>query len=163
MASTPPSHDQTAAGAIGILIPVFNDWTALGELLHALDRSLAGHHLRATVYVVDDGSTTGPGADFPRQGLPSLERIEILSLRRNLGHQRAIAIGLAYVEGQQGRCQTLVVMDGDGEDDPDDVPRLLEQVRREGGKRSSSPSGPGGRNHGRSGCSTPDTARCTSP
>ena len=27
MASTPPSHDQTAAGAIGILIPVFNDWT----------------------------------------------------------------------------------------------------------------------------------------
>jgi polyisoprenyl-phosphate glycosyltransferase len=135
MASTPPSHDQTAAGAIGILIPVFNDWTALGELLHALDRSLAGHHLRATVYVVDDGSTIDPGPDFPRQELPSLERIEVLALRRNLGHQRAIAIGLAYVEGQQGRCQTLVVMDGDGEDDPDDVPRLLEQVRREGGEK----------------------------
>ena len=61
----------------------------------------------------------------------ALRRIDVLRLRRNLGHQRAIAIGLAYVEDclQAG---AVVVMDGDGEDDPADVPRLLERLDEEG-------------------------------
>jgi hypothetical protein len=47
-----------------------------------------------------------------------------LALRRNVGHQRAIAIALAFVDEQRSP-DTLVVMDGDGEDAPEDVPRLL--------------------------------------
>ncbi len=49
----------------------------------------------------------------------------VLRLRRNLGHQRAIAIGLAYLEAESPACQLVVVMDSDGEDDPQDVPRLI--------------------------------------
>ena len=62
---------------------------------------------------------------------PRCARIDVLRLRRNLGHQRAIAVGLAYIED----ClppDAVVVMDGDGEDDPADVPRLLERLEEEG-------------------------------
>jgi polyisoprenyl-phosphate glycosyltransferase len=64
----------------------------------------------------------------------ALKRVEILELRRNLGHQRAIAIGLAYIHANEP-CQAVVVMDGDGEDDPNDVPRLIEQYRHCNGKK----------------------------
>ena len=61
----------------------------------------------------------------------ALRRIDVLRLRRNLGHQRAIAVGLAYVE-ECLHADAVVVMDGDGEDDPADVPRLLERLDEEG-------------------------------
>ena len=49
---------------------------------------------------------------------------ETLRLRRNLGHQRAIAIGLAHVQQATG-CDAVVVMDSDGEDTPEGVAQLL--------------------------------------
>jgi hypothetical protein len=63
----------------------------------------------------------------------ALIHVDVLELRRNLGHQRAIAVGLAYVEANES-CASLVVMDGDGEDDPKDVPRLLAHYNAEGGQ-----------------------------
>ena len=57
----------------------------------------------------------------------------MLQLRRNLGHQRAIAVGLAYAE-EHDPCDVVVIMDGDGEDDPKDVPRLLACCRQAGGR-----------------------------
>jgi hypothetical protein len=64
----------------------------------------------------------------------AITKVEILELRRNLGHQRAIAIGLAYIHANEP-CQAVLVMDGDGEDDPRDVPRLIEHYRKLGGKK----------------------------
>jgi len=75
------------------------------------------------------GPTATVLSSAPATTFGALTRIEILELRRNLGHQRAIAIGLAYVHANEP-CQAVLVMDGDGEDDPDDVPRLIEQYRR---------------------------------
>jgi hypothetical protein len=115
-----------------VLIPVFNDWASLARLLTELDQVLAAVDRQADVLVVDDGSTTEPhDLDEPWR-FTALKRIDVLALRRNLGHQRAIAVGLAYVEDclQTG---PVVVMDGDGEDDPADVPRLLDRVEELGG------------------------------
>jgi hypothetical protein len=60
--------------------------------------------------------------------LAAIRQIRVLRLRRNLGHQRAIAVGLAYAEANLP-CRAVVVMDSDGEDDPRDVPRLLQQCQ----------------------------------
>jgi hypothetical protein len=49
-----------------------------------------------------------------------------LRLRRNLGHQRAIAIGLCFVQ-QERDCAAVLVMDADGEDKPEDVPKLIQR------------------------------------
>lgn len=109
-----------------VLLPIFNDWTALEKLLGILDRVSSEHGLSFEVLVVDDGSTIAAGEGFAQQGFKSFESVQILRLRRNLGHQRAIAIGLAYVEDRIP-CQAVILMDSDGEDDPRDVPRLLKK------------------------------------
>ncbi len=129
-----PSHEnrrEDGAGSIVILIPVFNDWSSLAQLLPDLDSVLAAHNLEAEVLVVDDGSTVGPEDFLDPDTFIALARIDILRLRRNLGHQRAIAVGLAYVEDCL-RSRAVVVMDGDGEDDPSDVPRLLKRLEEVG-------------------------------
>ena len=117
-----------------ILVPVYNDWVAFNLLLAHLDVVLTAEGLHAGVLAVDDGSSDPrvQGASSPT--FQSLRSVDVLPLRRNLGHQRALAVSLAYVE-DHGRCEALVVMDGDGEDDPRDVPRLLERCRAEDGRK----------------------------
>jgi polyisoprenyl-phosphate glycosyltransferase len=125
------SLGDSDSDGILILIPVFNDWDSLVQLLTKLDCVLSAHFLAADVLIVDDGSTVDCERELEEQSFTALRQIDVLTLRRNLGHQRAIAVGLAYVED---RLETgpLVVMDGDGEDDPADVPRLLERLGEAG-------------------------------
>src|SRR5260370_24032594 len=60
----------------------------------------------------------------------ALRAVGILQLRRNLGHQRAIAVGLVYVY-ENIPCSAVVVMDADGEDRPPDIHALLEKFNQE--------------------------------
>jgi len=106
-----------------VLIPIYNDWAAAGLLLPRLDQVLGDAGLTADVLLIDDGSTVAP-THLPGHDWRALDCIEVLSLRRNVGHQRAIAIALAFVERHRSP-DAVVVMDGDGEDAPEDVPRLL--------------------------------------
>jgi hypothetical protein len=79
--------------------------------------------------LVDDGSTTrAPDALEFRP--VHLTRVQVLHLRRNLGHQRAIAVGLAHIH-QTLAPRYTVVMDGDGEDGPQDAARLLSHCEQE--------------------------------
>jgi hypothetical protein len=119
---------------LAVLTPIYNDWAALGTMIMALDRELASQGRSATILVADDGSQETPGAIGGETDLAAITAVEILHLRRNLGHQRAIAIGLAFLEAHS-TCDAVVVMDGDGEDRPEDVNRLLQQLDREGGER----------------------------
>jgi glycosyltransferase involved in cell wall biosynthesis len=107
-----------------ILIPVFDEWGAASPLLGALDTALAQTDWQVSVLLADDGSNIDMPSDLLTAPMSSIERIDVLRLRRNLGHQRAIAIGLAYLESRNEH-DAVVVMDGDGEDSPADVPRLL--------------------------------------
>jgi glycosyltransferase involved in cell wall biosynthesis len=117
-----------------VMLPVYNDWVAFGMLLTDLDSVLAAAGRKARVLAVDDGSAARPESE-PWGGRPfrALRQVEVLELRRNLGHQRAIAVGLAYAEACDP-CDAVVVMDSDGEDDPRDVPRLLDRCEAEGGR-----------------------------
>jgi hypothetical protein len=120
------------ADEVTVLIPVYNDWESLAELVPRLDDALKGYGVRANVLVVDDASSVPPTPVSIHDELGAIRIIDVLSLRRSLGHQRAIAIGLAYLEDRVD-CQTVVVMDADGEDAPEDVPRLLTKLEEEGG------------------------------
>ena len=83
---------------------------------------------------VDDCSLTPAPADFVQSELRNVSALETLRLRRNLGHQRAIAIGLCFIHAERP-CDAVLVMDADGEDKPEDVPRLIEMFRRESGRK----------------------------
>lgn len=114
-----------------ILVPVYNDWESLRLLLERLDGALSRAGIRADVLVVDDASPQESGDLATRY--QAIDNVRILPLRRNLGHQRAIAVGLAYVH-EHCPCDAVVVMDADGEDDAADVPRLIEACRAESGR-----------------------------
>jgi len=130
MSGSTSSEPEAPNDRLVVLIPVFNDWGSLELLLNNLDQVMRAHHIEADLWIVDDGSTIPPDETFSTATYQSLKRVEVLKLRRNLGHQRAIAIGLSYVEANVP-YRAVVVMDGDGEDDPGDVPRLVQKCREE--------------------------------
>ncbi|HTW64603.1 MAG TPA: glycosyltransferase [Bryobacteraceae bacterium] len=114
-----------------IVIPVFNDWHAVALLLPALDHALGDCRMRVEVLLVNDGSTQAFEPALLPQHFEHLNAVNILHLRRNLGHQRAIAVGLVHIH-QHLACEAVVVMDGDGEDRPRDVMRLIDEFGRNG-------------------------------
>lgn len=122
-------HDPT--NRLVILIPVFNDWQAVALLLPALDHALADCPLRIEVLLVDDGSTQALEPLLVAQDFEKLDVVQILHLRGNMGHQRAIAVGLVHVH-RYLPCAAVVIMDGDGEDRPRDARRLIEDFGRYG-------------------------------
>ena len=113
-----------------IVTPMYNDWAAARRLLTHLS-ALAGElGTRLSAIVVDDGSTEDGGFDAAFVAtLSGIARLEVVELVANLGHARAIAVGLAYAAKERA-AGAVVVMDSDGEDRPDDLPRLLEASRR---------------------------------
>lgn len=108
------------------VLPVFNDAAPalrlLGELRAALD-GLVGPG-KALALLVDDGSLE-PVVPATQGTL----KVGVLRLRANLGHQRAIATGLAFVARWVRPDAVVVVMDADGEDRPEDAARLLRETR----------------------------------
>jgi hypothetical protein len=106
-----------------IVIPVYDDWESVACLLPEVDRQLIQANVQADILIADDGSQQRQPATWklPWSGIRTLR---ILTLKRNLGHQRAICVALCHLNQQVG-WQQVLIMDGDGEDSPSDVPRLL--------------------------------------
>ncbi len=123
-----------ATGALVVLMPVFNDWESVALLIPRLDATLRQCGPESRLVLVDDASTESPPDKWTDGPLESIRSIEILRLARNLGHQRAIAIGLAYVQ-QTVPCRAVVVMDADGEDRPEDVLTLVKRMGQEHDRR----------------------------
>jgi hypothetical protein len=108
-----------------ILIPLYNDWASAAALLPAIDASLSKAGLTGEVAFIDDGSATAQPVTFGSGPFRALSSCTVVALRMNLGHQRALAVGLAWAEARRS-APFIAVMDGDGEDAPDDLVRLLE-------------------------------------
>jgi glycosyltransferase involved in cell wall biosynthesis len=103
-----------------VLMPVYEDVEASSLLFRRLVEQLGGELF---IVAVDDGSVRHPLTinalkDAGASGV-------VLRLKRNVGHQRAISIGMAYVADRIQDHQRLVVMDSDGEDLPASIPTLL--------------------------------------
>jgi polyisoprenyl-phosphate glycosyltransferase len=109
-----------------IVMPVYEDWESAEMVCVEIDECLTGFpRIEATILLVDDGSSRTQAGDLARFIPKTLKSIKVLRLRRNLGHQRAIAVALAYFQ-QKLPGDAVVVMDADGEDRPADIPRLVE-------------------------------------
>lgn len=122
------TNDRGAAGEpdLRVIMPVFNDWDSAERLLADIDAEFAGDDLAIEAILVDDGSIQQPPASLPAG--TRVRRVTCLKLGTNVGHQRAIAIGLAEV----ARTVTnghVAVMDSDGEDRPAELRRLYALAR----------------------------------
>ncbi len=105
-----------------VVTPVFEDAEASARLFEELS-AIFGRQVY--VVAVDDGSVCQP-VDLASMSAVGLSGM-VIRLRRNVGHQRAIAIGIGYVAEHMGAAQ-VVVMDSDGEDLPGSIPELLKAL-----------------------------------
>ncbi|MBS2036499.1 glycosyltransferase [bacterium] len=109
-----------------VVIPCYNDWRSLMELLPALEKALPAP---LELLIVNDN----PLAPLPEPlQLEGFQRIRVLQLTRNLGHQRAICMGLSWLASQKPGEGYILVMDADGEDRPEDAARLLQTAQEKG-------------------------------
>jgi len=105
-------------------MPLRDDWPSAAELIRRLDKAISSDASTMEILLVDDGSVQGCDRNDFQGSFSVVRAIRTLRLRRNLGHQRAIAIGLVHVQ-QTASCDAVVVMDADGEDTPEGVAQLL--------------------------------------
>lgn len=121
-----PLPESSLPKVVRIVIPILDDWECAFILCRMLNRTFDSFpEYSVGLIFVDDGSRIRP--QLSEFEVSSLKEVEILCLLGNVGHQRAIALGLSYVQFTRP-CDIVVVMDGDGEDRPEDVPKLLKAL-----------------------------------
>lgn len=110
---------------VSVAIPVFNEEDVLPELIHrvasVLDSIPGGPHEMA---FVNDASTDGT-MEILREAARQDKRISVVDFSRNFGHQVAVTAALDLVTGD-----VVVMMDGDLQDTPETIPRLIEQYEK---------------------------------
>jgi len=110
---------------ICIVTPVYNDWEAFAKLLPSIDGVVMKLQISTSVIVIDDGSNSHIGVDIVDfKHLRAIDSVELVDLVFNMGNQRAIAVGLTE-SARKNNCDAVIVMDSDGEDRPEDIPKLL--------------------------------------
>jgi hypothetical protein len=105
----------------------------MSELVRGLDCAVRAESCPLAVVIIDDGSRTQWPSDLQPTSLETVRSIRVLRLRRNLGHQRAIAIGLAWLE-QHGAGDAVLVMDADGQDTADGAVQLIRAFKASDGE-----------------------------
>jgi glycosyltransferase involved in cell wall biosynthesis len=109
---------------LSIVVPVFNEEENVEPLIREIHSVVSSLEKSYEIIVVDDGSRDGTFTLLSRlhQSQPTLH---VIRLKRNFGQTAALAAGLAYAQGE-----IVVLMDGDGQNDPADIPALLAKIEQ---------------------------------
>ncbi|MBW8011846.1 MAG: glycosyltransferase family 2 protein [Chloroflexi bacterium] len=109
--------------SISVVIPVFNEQDSLLDLHEGMHQALNDLKLTWEVVYVDDGSTDSSSEVLEGIAEQDAEHTRVVALRRNFGQTAAIAAGIDHASGA-----IIVLMDGDMQNDPADIPVLLEKI-----------------------------------
>ncbi len=109
------------AVTVSVVVPVKDEAENIGPLAREIAAAVPGE---SEIIFVDDGSTDGTASILMglRAEIPSLR---VISHASNLGQSRAIRTGVRAARGE-----TIVTLDGDGQNDPADIPKLLALMER---------------------------------
>src|SRR5581483_8399563 len=108
--------------ALSVIIPVFNEEDSLAPLYGSLVGVLKACRMTYEVIFVDDGSTDH-GFKVLRDLAKRDRHIRLIKLSRNYGQTAAISAGIG-----RSRGSFIILMDGDGQNDPQDIPPLLKKL-----------------------------------
>lgn len=108
--------------ALSVVVPLFNEAESLASLVQQLLAALRPLNLAFELVLVDDGSRDGTGEALQRLSDDTSELVAVL-LRRNYGQTAAMAAGFDASQGQ-----VIVTLDGDLQNDPADIPMLLNKL-----------------------------------
>jgi len=114
-----------------ILIPVYNDWQSVTDLLDNIDYNLSGVEHEISIIIVNDASNHDRKEED--KTFENIHSIKILNMRINQGHARCIATGLKYIY-QKEDFDYVIPMDGDGEDRPEEIKEFINQIQNSNDK-----------------------------
>ena len=108
-----------------ILIPVYDDWESLSKLLNEISNVISAlKDSDFSCIIINDCSTI----KAPEIKIPSnISSLKLINMKKNRGHARCIASGIKYL-GKKEDFDYLVVMDGDGEDRPEELKALIKKI-----------------------------------
>ena len=107
-----------------ILIPLFNDWKSLNILLQKIEKKFKDKYI-IEVLIVNDCSTE----KCVLSKFTKIKKINVLNLKKNVGSQKAIYLGLNHILKKKNK-RIIVVMDADGEDDHSKINILIDRVEK---------------------------------
>lgn len=107
---------------LSVVIPALNEREALPELIEEIARACEELGVGWEAIIVDDGSTDGT-TELVEELAGERPELRAVRLRRNFGKSAALAAGFGKATGE-----TIVTIDGDGQDDPADIPALLAEL-----------------------------------
>ncbi|MBI2997876.1 MAG: glycosyltransferase family 2 protein [Deltaproteobacteria bacterium] len=107
---------------LSVVVPIYNEEESLEALFQETNEVLRALGKDCEIIIVDDGSTDGTYPILTRL-FRKEPRLKVIRLKRNFGQTAAVAAGLAYAQGE-----VIVAMDGDGQNDPGDIPALLAKL-----------------------------------
>ena len=110
-----------------ILTPTFNDWKSLSKLLFEIDKNIAGLKGNFRTLVINDASTLKP--KFNLKNVKHLRKIKIITLKKNLGSQKSICLGLKYLKKKKTKA-IITIIDSDGEDNPKKIKKLINLAKK---------------------------------
>ena len=114
-----------------ILIPIYNDWQSLFELLDKINASLVNQDDEISIIIVNDASNHD--REDKEINLENINSIKIINMKINQGHARCIATGLKYIYEKED-FDYVIPMDGDGEDRPEEISEFITQVKKSDNK-----------------------------
>lgn len=109
---------------LSVVIPVYNEVDSLPHLHQALHTALDHQSLRWEVVYVDDGSADGSVPLLEQMAKDDPRHVCVVEQRRNFGQTAAMAAGIDHAAGD-----VIVLMDADLQNDPADIPMLLDKMR----------------------------------
>ena len=108
-----------------ILMPCYNDWSSVFKLLNNIDKEVSNIKGEFSIIIVNDGSTEkAPELTSP---LKNIKSVNIIHIKNNQGHTRSNATGIKYCSKKLD-FDYLILMDGDGEDRPEEIKLLVKKV-----------------------------------
>jgi dolichol-phosphate mannosyltransferase len=117
-----PNQASTGSISASVVVPVYNEVESLPDLISAIATTLTASQVSYEIICVDDGSTDG-SAELLKQQAQTRTDLKAVLLRRNYGQTAAMAAGFNYAWGK-----AVVTLDGDLQNDPADIPRLLAKL-----------------------------------
>jgi len=117
------TNGETTSVDISVAIPVYNEEQNLYPLYEELDVVLRNLGLRYEIIFVDDGSTDSSYSVLQELHAAD-DHVKVIQFRRNFGQTVAFTAGFDYARGS-----FVVTLDADGQNDPANIPQLLEKMK----------------------------------
>ena len=108
-----------------ILMPCFNDWASVSRLLEKIDNEVSNIDGEFDVIIVNDGSNEKIPKTSKKYKV--LKSVKVINMKFNQGHTRSNATGIKYLS-RKNDFDYLILMDGDGEDRPEEIKLLIEKA-----------------------------------